>query len=52
MKSKTGQQMIAIHLLSRNSRGKSNHTMKFGQLIEYDMKRFFLKIYPQNVMQS
>ena len=33
-----GQQIITIHILSNISRSKDNHTMKFGQLIEYNMR--------------
>ena len=42
--SQTGKQTIAIHILSNISRSKSNQTMKFGQLIEYNMKHFSWKI--------
>ena len=34
MTSEPGQQTIAIDILPNISRGKGNHTMKFGQLIE------------------
>ena len=37
----TGQQIITIHILLNISRNKSNQTMKFGQLIEYNMKNIF-----------
>ena len=33
---------IATHLLPNVSRSKGNQTMKFGQLIEYNMKDIFL----------
>ena len=36
-----GQQIITIHILSNISRSKDNHTMKFGQLIEYKMRNIF-----------
>ena len=42
--SQTGKQTIAIHILSNISRSKSNQTMKFVQLIEYNMKHFSWKI--------
>ena len=42
--SQTGKQTIAIHILSNISRSKSDQTMKFGQLIEYNMKHFSWKI--------
>ena len=38
-----GKQAIAIHILSNISRSKDNQTMKFGQLIEYNMRNIFLK---------
>ena len=42
MTSKPGKQTIAIHILSSISRSKGNLTMKFGQLIEYNMGNIFL----------
>ena len=36
-----GQQSIAIHILSNFSKGKGNQAMKFGQLIEYNMRNIF-----------
>ena len=41
--SKPGKQAIAIHVLLNISRNKSNQTMKFGQLIECNMKTIFLE---------
>ena len=38
-----GQQTIVIHLLPDISRSKGNQAMKFGQLIEYNMKNIFLE---------
>ena len=43
MTSQTGQQAITIHTLPNISRRKDNHTMKFGQLIEYNMRNIFLE---------
>ena len=43
MTSEPGQQTIAIHILANISRSKGNQTMKFGQLIEYNMKTIFLE---------
>ena len=43
MTSQPGKQTIAIHILLNISRIKSNQTMKFGKLIEYDMGNIFLK---------
>ena len=40
MTSQPGLQTIAIHLLPQS---KGNQTMKFGQLIEYNMKNTFLQ---------
>ena len=40
MTSQPGLQTIAIHLLPQS---KGNQTMKFGQLIEYNMKNIFLQ---------
>ena len=48
MTSQTGKQIIAIHILPDMSRSKDNQIMKFGKLIEYDMKNIFLeKSYPK-----
>ena len=41
--SQPGKQTIAIHILTNISRSKGNQTMKFGQLIEYDMRTIFLE---------
>ena len=38
-----GQQIIVIHILPNISRSKVNQTLKFGQLIEYNMRYTFLK---------
>ena len=43
MMSKPGKQTIAIHTLPNISRIKGNQTIKFGQLIEYDMRNTFLE---------
>ena len=32
-----------MHILSSISRSKGNHTMKIGQLIQYNMRNIFLK---------
>ena len=37
------QAIIKIHILPKISRSKGNQTMKFGQLIEYNMINIFLK---------
>ena len=38
-----GQQTIVIHILPDISLSKGNQAMKFGQLIEYNMKNIFLE---------
>ena len=43
MKFQLGKETIAIHILSNISRSKGNQTMKFGQLIEYNMENIFLR---------
>ena len=43
MTSQPGQQTIVIHILPNISRSKGNQTMKFGQLIECNMRNIFLK---------
>ena len=43
MTSKPGKQTIAIHILLCISRNKDNQTVKFGQLIEYKMRKNFLE---------
>ena len=35
--------MIAIHILSNISRSKGNQKMKFGQLMECNMRKSFLE---------
>ena len=43
MTSQPGLQAIVIHILPNISRSKGNQTMKFGQLIECNMRNIFLK---------
>ena len=38
-----GKQAIAIHILPNILRSKGNQVMKFGQLIEYNIRNIFLK---------
>ena len=38
-----GKQIIAIHILPNISRSKSNQTMKFSQLLKYNMRNIFLE---------
>ena len=42
--SQTGKEIIAIYILPSISRSKGKHTMKFGQLIEYNLINIFLEI--------
>ena len=43
MMSQTREQIITMHILSYVSRGKRNKAMKFGQLIEYNIRIIFLE---------
>ena len=43
MTSQPGKQTSAMQILSIISEGKGNQTMKFGQLIEYNMYNIFLE---------
>ena len=43
MASQPGQQTIVIHILSNILRNKGNQTMKFGQLIENNMRNIILE---------
>ena len=43
MMSQTGQQIIAIHILSNTARSKDNQTIKFVWLISYNMRTIFLE---------
>ena len=42
MTASTGKQTITIHILSNISKGEDNQKMKFGQLIEYNMRNIFI----------
>ena len=52
MTSKPGYQTIAIHILPNNSRGLRNQGMKFGQLIEYNMRKTFVQKQTQEVLEK
>ena len=54
MMSQPGKQTIAICVLPNSSRSKDNQTMKFGQLIKYNMRKlfFFWKNYTQNMVEK
>ena len=43
MMSKTGQQIIAIHILHNVARSKGNQVMKLGQFIKCSMINIFLQ---------
>ena len=43
MTSSTGEQRITTQTSPNISRSKGNETMKFGQLIEYNVRNIFLK---------
>ena len=43
MASQSGKQTITIHRLPIVSRSKDIHTMKFGQLIECNMRHTFIE---------
>ena len=43
MTSQPGQQTIVIHILPNILRSKGNQTIKFGQLIEHNMRKIFLE---------
>ena len=48
MTSQPVKQTITIHILPYISRSEDNQTVKFGQLIEYNMRKIFLeKSYPK-----
>ena len=42
MTSQLGKQTIATLTMPYNSKGKDKQTMKFGQLMEYNMENVFL----------
>ena len=53
MTSQPGKQTVAIQIFPNISRSKGHQTMKFGQLIEYNMRNFFLEnLYTQNVVEN
>ena len=46
------KQTLAINILPNISRSKANKTMKFGQLIEDNMKNIFLENIAQNMVKK
>ena len=43
MMSQPGEQTVAIHLLPSISKTKGKQAIRFGQLIEHEMRKFLLK---------
>ena len=41
MTSQNGKQTIAIHMLLNIARSKGNQSIKFGQLIQYNLRNIF-----------
>ena len=52
MMSQPGKKTIAIHMLPNISRNKGNQTMKFVQLLQYNVGKIFLKNHTQNVVEK
>ena len=48
MASQPPLQAIAIHILPNISQSKSNQTMKFGKLIEYNKRNILVKNHAEN----
>ena len=49
MTSQPRKHAIAIQILPKISKSKDNQVIKFGQLIEYNIRNIFLTNYTQNV---
>ena len=49
MTSSTEKLRITIHMLSNIIRSKGNQTMKFGQLIEHDMRNIYFENHTEKV---
>ena len=43
MTSQPCEQTVVIHILANISRSKANQTMKLGYLIDYNLKKIFIK---------
>ena len=50
MASQLRKQATAIQTMPNISRNKHNQSMKFGQLIDYNTKNFFLKSHTYNLV--
>ena len=48
MTSQTGQQIITIYILPNILRSKGNQTVKFGQLIGYNVRKKIFKNHAEN----
>ena len=48
MTSQPGEEAITIHILPNISESKGNQKIKFGPLIEYDKRNFFLQKSSEN----
>ena len=48
MASPTGKQIITIHILPGISRSNDNQILKFGQLIEYNVRYIFLQTHTES----
>ena len=52
MTSQPAKTTIAVHVLTKVSRSKGNQTMKFVQLIEYNMRNIFPEKSYTNVVEN
>ena len=52
MTSSGGKLIITIHISSNIAKSKDNQIMNFVQLIEHNVKMFFLKNHTQNVVEK
>ena len=52
MTSQPGLQTIVIHTMPKILISKDNQKVKFGQLIEYNMRNIFLENHAQNVYEK
>ena len=48
----TARSTVTINILSNISRSKGIQTMKFGQLVKYNIRTFFLKNHTYNVVEK
>ena len=54
MTAQIGNQVITLHIFPNILKSKGNQTMKFGQLIDYSMRKvfFFSKSHTQNMLEK